>query len=100
MKKVQWTTTAQKHLDAIYDYIAQDSEIYALRVVDRITTKSEQIAEFPLSGRRVPEYDTDEVREVFITPYRLIYYIGPEKLDILAVIHSAREIAGKPLPSQ
>jgi len=35
--KVHWTAAAEAHLDAIYSDIAQDSETYALRMVDRIT---------------------------------------------------------------
>ncbi len=62
--KVHWTHTAEGHLDAIYAYIAQDSPEYARRTVDRLTRKSQQIAEFPLSGRKVPEYDLDQIREV------------------------------------
>ena len=54
--KIHWAATAEGHLDAIYAYIAQDSPTYALRTVDRITKKSQQIAAFPLSGRCVPEY--------------------------------------------
>jgi len=64
--KVHWTETAERHLDAIYGFIAQDSTTYALRTVDRITRKSQQIGEFPMSGRRVPEYDMEQIREVFV----------------------------------
>lgn len=56
---VYWTEAAQGHLDAIYAYIAQDSREYALRMVDRLTRRSQQIADAPFSGRRVPEYDPD-----------------------------------------
>ncbi len=66
--KVHWTATAEAQLDAIYAYIAQDSEIYALRTVDRILRRSQQIGDFPLSGRKVLEYDLDQVREVFSDP--------------------------------
>jgi len=87
--KILWTDTALGHLEAIHSYIAQDSPEYALRTVDRLTRRSEQIAEFPLSGRRVPEYDVNEVREVIEGSYRIIYYIKPDQIDILAVIHAA-----------
>ena len=87
--KVHWTETAESHLDAIYEYIAQDSPTYALRTVDRITKKSQQIAEFPFSGRRVPEYDMDQIREVFVGPYRIIYHIKSDQIDVVAVIHGA-----------
>ena len=52
--KVHWTYTAQGHLDAIYRYIAQDSPEYAKRMFDRWTRREQQITEFPLSGRIVP----------------------------------------------
>lgn len=60
--KVHWTDTAEGHLDAIYAYIAQDSPEYARRIVDRLTRRTQQIAGFPMSGRRVPEYDIDQIR--------------------------------------
>ena len=58
---IYWTETAEKHLDAIYAYIAQDSSGYALRTVDRLTRRSQQIGDAPLSGRRVPEYDMNQI---------------------------------------
>ena len=90
--KVHWTETAEGHLDAIYAYIAQDSPKYAMRMVDRLTRRSQQIADFPLSGRKVPEYEMDQIREVIEGPYRIIYHIKPDQIDVLAVIHEARNI--------
>jgi addiction module RelE/StbE family toxin len=90
--KVHWTDAAERHLDAIHAYIAQDSIDYAKRVVDRLTRRSEQIAEFPFSGRRVREYDIDQIREVIEGPYRIIYHIKPDQIDVLAVIHGSMNI--------
>ena len=94
---VHWTGTAQDHLNAIYAYIAQDSPEYALRMVDRLTRRSLQIADAPLSGRRVPEYELDQIREVIESPYRIIYHIKPDQIDVIAVLHGARNVlrAGK-----
>ena len=90
--KVYWTDTAEAHLDAIYAYIAQDSPQYAMRMVDRLTGRSQQIADFPLSGRKVPEYEADQIREVIEGPYRIIYHIKPDQIDVLAVIHGSQDI--------
>lgn len=90
--RVHWTDTAEKHLDAIHAYIALDSPEYAKRMVDRITRRSQQIADFPFSGRKVPEYDLEKIREVIEGPYRLIYHIKPDRIDVLAVIHGARDV--------
>ena len=89
---VHWTETAQEHLDAIHAHIARNSAEYALRMVDRLTRRSQQIADTPLSGRRVPEYDLDQIRELIEGPYRIIYFIKPDQIDVIAVIHGARNV--------
>lgn len=93
--KVHWTDTAEGHLDAVYAHIAQDSPEYARHMVDRLTRRSQQIAEFPFSGRRVPEYDVDQIREVIEGSFRIIYHIKSDQIDVLAVIHGARDVLGR-----
>ena len=90
--KVHWTENAEAHLDAIYAWIAQDSTAYALRTIDRLTQRSIQISDFPLSGRKVPEYDLDQLREVLEPPYRIIYLIKVDQIDIIAVHHAASSL--------
>jgi addiction module RelE/StbE family toxin len=90
--KVHWTDTALEHLQAIHAYIARNSPQYALRIVDRLTRRSQQIAEFPLSGRVVREFEFQQIREVLEGPYRIIYYIKPDQVDVLAVVHATQEI--------
>jgi toxin ParE1/3/4 len=89
---VHWTETAQDHLDAIHAYIARNSTEYALRMVDRLTRRSQQIADAPLSGRRVPEYDLDQIRELIEGAYRIIYHIKPDQIDVIAVVHGSRNV--------
>jgi toxin ParE1/3/4 len=86
---VYWTDTARAHLDTIYSYIARDSTLYAKRTIDRLTKRSIQISEFPLSGRKVPEMSINRIREIIEGPYRIIYYIKSDRIDVLAVIHGA-----------
>jgi len=88
--RVHWTHTAIEHLLAIYEHIAQDAPLYARRMVDRLTQRSEQIAAFPQSGRMVPEYAAPDIREVIERPYRIIYRIKTDQIDILAVVHGAQ----------
>jgi addiction module RelE/StbE family toxin len=90
--KVEWTDTAIEHLVSIYEYVAHDSKPYADRLIDKLTRRSEQIGAFPLSGRMVPEYRDESIREVIERPYRIIYRIKTEQVDILAVVHGAQEL--------
>jgi addiction module RelE/StbE family toxin len=92
---VEWTDAALEQLWAIHEYLAQSSPEYAQRVVDRLTRRTQQIRSFPLSGRVVPEFNAPQIREVIEGPYRIIYYIKPDRIDVLAVIHGAQQTPWK-----
>ena len=55
----------------------------------------------PRIGRIVPEIGTDEIREVFIYSYRIIYQILPKHISILAIVHGNKDLikTGIGLPS-
>ena len=61
-----------------------------MRIVDRITRRSEQIASQPYSGRKVPECEAEDLREPIEKPYRIIYRVKQNQIDVLAVIHGAQ----------
>jgi len=88
--KVYFTENAIEHLVNIYDYISLNSPTYAKRMVDKITRRSEQISVHPYSGRTVPEYESEDIRELIEAPYRIIYRIKPDQIDVLAVMHGAQ----------
>ena len=85
--KVRWTNRAKARLHLIHDYIAEDSPKAALSVIDKLTLRSQQLNTLPNTGRRVPEYNQDDIRELLERPYRIIYRIKPDQIDILTVMH-------------
>ena len=89
--RIFWTDAALNQLEAIRDYLEQTSPDYARRVVERLVDHSEQIAAFPRSGRMVPEYEIDDVRQIIEGSYRLIYLIKEDQVEVLAVIHTSRK---------
>jgi addiction module RelE/StbE family toxin len=89
--RVFWTDAALNQLEAIRDYLAQTSPDYSRRIVERLVNRSERIADFPRSGRMVPEYEIDEVRQVMEASYRIIYLIKENQIEVLAVIHTSRK---------
>ena len=94
---VNWTDNALKHLDKIYEYIAHDSEYYAQMMMDRLTSRSIQISSFPRSGRTVPEYEHEYIREVIESSYRIVYHFDEEdqRIDVLGVFHCAQLLPQK-----
>ena len=85
---VRWTIAALDNLDSIHDYIAQVSEDHADRVIRKIALRAKQLSDFPLSGRVVPEFAQEQIRELIEGNYRLIYYIKPDGIEIFTVIHT------------
>jgi toxin ParE1/3/4 len=61
--RVVWSRHAFRDLEAIASYIAQDSPAYASIVVRSIVNQTKTLARFPRSGRRVPEFDDEDIRE-------------------------------------
>lgn len=89
---VLWTEPAIRQLDAIYNHIAQTSTPYAKRIVDRLTRRSQKIGQFPRAGRTVPEFQSDRIREVIERPYRIIYQMFSDRIEILAVLHGSQSL--------
>lgn len=92
MKRVEWTAPAVEDLQEIRDYIARDSALYADAAAERIILACEALAAFPKRGRMVPEVCDPQLREIVVQAYRVIYRIKRNRLQILAVIHGAREL--------
>lgn len=90
MTRVVWTPPARDDLREIRRFIAQDSERYAQLVASRLVAAVRRLAEFPLSGRVVPELARPTIREVIQGAYRIVYRITPDAVEILAVVHSSR----------
>jgi plasmid stabilization system protein ParE len=96
MTTVEWSDTAIAHLDAIRDYVARNSPGYAQALVDRITGRTMALAQMPLMGGEVREYGDPTIREVIEHPYRILYRVQGEQVEVLAVIHGARRLPRTP----
>jgi toxin ParE1/3/4 len=92
MAKIVWTDLALEDLNAIREYIAKDSKFYADRFVDKIIYRVEQLESFPNSGRIVPEFDSELIRELIEGNYRIVYHVNPDHIGILRIHHSARSL--------
>ena len=94
--KVHWTEAARAQLRDIHSFVARSSPQYAKKLVDRLTRRSQQIGAFPQSGRVVPDVNDVNVREVLEGPYRIIYHILDDQVDVIAVVHGARNWPDEP----
>jgi len=48
------------------------------------------LARFPQAGRKVPEFDDENIRELVVYSYRIIYRLQQDEVLIVTVIHGKR----------
>jgi toxin ParE1/3/4 len=91
--KIYWTRSATRDLRAVEAYIAENSPYYAREFVSKILAGTRKLASFPRIGRRVPESDREDIRELIFQGYRIIYQEGSDSIRILAVFHGSFDLA-------
>ncbi len=85
--RVVWSGRAVSDLEAIANYIAQDSPAYAAIVVRMIVSRTKMLSRFPRSGRKVQEFGDESIREVLAYSYRVVYQLQEQQVLIAAIIH-------------
>ena len=90
MTKLRWTTQAVEDVEAIWKFIANDSDAYANLVVARLLESVERLENFPRSGRIVPDLSDPQLREIIEPPYRIVYRVLDEAVEILTVFRASR----------
>ncbi|MGF6178873.1 type II toxin-antitoxin system RelE/ParE family toxin [Ensifer sp. 4252] len=85
-KRIRWTLRALRRLDEIGAYIEKDNPDAAARVVARIVTAVDTLAEYPASGRPGRIKSTRELVLVDI-PYIIPYRVSRD-VEILTVMHA------------
>ncbi len=91
MVKIVWTEVALQDLKEIFDFIAVDSERYAMITTQKIYQKVQNIALNPRTGRIVPEFNEPTVREIISGNYRIIYQTkNYPQIEIVRIFHSSR----------
>ncbi len=91
--KVIWADAAVADLDAAADYISKDSPAYAASFVLQSLKAARSLGDLPERGRVVPEFKREDIREIFVFSYRLIYRIDELRVSVLAFIHGRRDFS-------
>ncbi len=90
MVEIKWTKNALEELDDIASYISKDSPKYAQILVTQIYEMVSHLEQFPKFGRKVPEYNDPNLREILYKSYRIIYLIKLGHLEIISISHGSR----------
>ena len=95
--KINWTDNSIQDLKEIKAYISKDSDFYATRFIEKLIDGVDSLAIFPDMGRSVPEAQNKLIRELIYRPYRIIYKINKNYIDIITVVNSHRDLSNPDL---
>ena len=88
--KIKWSPRSVAQFEHICEFISLDSEVYARIFAQRVFKLIENITLFPHSGRIVPEYDDENLRELLMDNYRIVYRLKTKVIEIVEICHTAQ----------
>lgn len=91
MGKYRFTPEAEADLNGIWEYIAEDNPVAAFAVIDRIEEKCGLLSDQPRMGQRC-ENLAPALRSFPVGNYMIFYRKATNGIDIIRVLHGARDI--------
>lgn len=95
MKELTWSWKARVDIIQVFNYIVEDSLYYSIKTVTEISQIVDDLKMWKYMGRKVPEYDTHNIRELIYKSYRIIYEIKSSEILIQRIWHSSRLLSKK-----
>ena len=90
--KILWTENSIQDLLATKEYISLDSPDRAETWIFELYSSGENLVTFPQRGRVVPEFNQENIRELLIENYRLVYRVKSTTIEILTVFEGHRRL--------
>ncbi len=88
---VIWSPAARAELEDIRDYIRADNPGRAVSFINEIVEAGDAIADMPRAFPLVPRLEQRGIRRRMIGRYLIFYRIEAEGVQILHVVHGARD---------
>jgi toxin ParE1/3/4 len=84
---------AIRDVDEIWTWIAAEDFAAAERWAWSIVEATDRLVDFPNSGTPRPDLASG-VRSIVVGRYLVLYRVGPDSVDIVRVVHGARDLSG------
>lgn len=92
MSRFVLTPVAEADLAQIWDFIAADNPTAAARVLDAFADACRRFAEYPELGHYREDLADKRHRFAMIYSYLIVYLWEPRPIQIVRVIHAARDV--------
>jgi toxin ParE1/3/4 len=85
-RRVSFAVSAVTDLEQIRDrYAGQQAPEVGERFLREIVEHVEHLADFPESGRVVPEFGLTQLREIIHPPFRIVYRVDDERVRVVRI---------------
>lgn len=89
--KITFAASAVNDLEKIREWYAQQHvPAVGERLLAEVLSRVERLADFPESGRIVPEFGLAHLREIIYPPFRIVYRLDDNRVRIVRVWRSER----------
>ena len=90
-REVRLSRAAREDIGQIWDYLAVENPGAADRLLVRLDARFQVLLQFPEAGTARPDID-ENVRMLVEHPYVILYRILPNVVQIVRILHGARDI--------
>ncbi len=97
---IRWSARALRDLDQIAAYIARDNPKAARLWVGKLRKTGESAARMPLAAHIVLEIQRDDIREVFLSSYRIVYGVREDRIFVLTVFGGGKQLPEDAVPEK
>ena len=94
--RIVWSPTARRRTAEAIEFVARDRPLAALDWYEGLVQRIELLRELPEQGRVVPEWYEEGVREILWEPYRVIYEVSSDEVQILTLSHARQQLPDAP----
>jgi toxin ParE1/3/4 len=95
--KIIWSPLSLERIIEISKNISEDKPGASVKWVESAFNAVERLKNFPQSGRIVPEMNRNEIQEILLGNYRIIYRLEKESILILTVRHGKQLLSEEEL---
>ena len=95
MARILWSDEALQTLEAVGDYLIETAPQYAGALMLALVEATSTLETFPRLGRVVPEFESEDLRELIFESYRIVYTIDGDTVTVHAVLHSSMDVSAR-----
>jgi toxin ParE1/3/4 len=84
---------ALRDLEVIIRYISLNNPSAARRLGQNLLNKTKELGQFPFKGQKVPEFNSPDIRQVILKPYRIVYRVEEDikRISVARFWHASQD---------